>query len=364
MKMKWPVLLHVITKKGAGYEPAVKNPVWFHACPPFVRDTGAPAQQAPRPSYSQYAVNTLITLARHDRRIVAITAAMCEGTSLATFAKEFPARLYDVGIAEQHALTFAAGLAVQGMRPVVAIYSTFLQRAYDQVVHDVATQNLPVTICIDRGGLVAEDGNTHHGAFDFAYLRHVPNMVVMAPKDENELQHMVKTCLAYNGPAAVRYPRGTSLGVPMDPEPAALPIGKGEILRDGTDVAIVAVGVTVWPAMRAAEQLAQEGLSVTVINARFVKPLDHALLGQVAKRVPALVTVEEGAKMGGFGSAVLESLSEQGITHLRTRLIGLPDRYIEQGPQELLREKYGLITEGIAQSVKALLASIASPQRY
>ncbi len=356
LKLKGPILLHVITKKGLGYEPAVKNPVWFHACPPFVRETGAPAKKSPRPTYTAIAVDTLLKLARSDKRIVAITAAMCEGTGLTAFEKEFPERLYDVGIAEQHAVTFAAGLAAQGMRPVVAMYATFLQRAYDQVVHDVATQNLPVTFCIDRGGLVAEDGTTHHGAFDYAYLRHVPNMVVMAPKDENELQHMVKTCLTYNGPASVRYPRGVSLGVEMDREPTALPIGKGELLRDGKDVAIVAVGVTVWQAVRAAERLEQEGISAAVVNARFVKPLDKDLIVGVARRVRYLVTVEEGCKMGGFGSAVLEALSDEGVTHLRTKLIGLPDWYIEQGPQDLLREKYGLTAEGIYQSVKVLMA--------
>jgi 1-deoxy-D-xylulose-5-phosphate synthase len=355
LRLKGPVLLHVITKKGLGYKPAMENPVWFHACPAFVRETGAPAKKSPRPSYTTLAVDSLIKLARQDKRIVTITAAMCEGTGLTAFEKEFPDRLYDVGIAEQHAVTFAAGLAAQGMRPVVAMYATFLQRAYDQVVHDVATQNLPVTFCIDRGGLVAEDGTTHHGAFDYAYLRHLPNMVVMAPKDENELQHMIKTCLSYEGPASVRYPRGVSLGVEMDDRMVSLPIGKGELLRKGTDVAIVAVGVTVWPAMKAAEQLGQEGLSVAVVNARFVKPLDAELITKIAREVRYLVTVEEGAKMGGFGSAVLEALSDAGITHLKTRVIGLPDWYIEQGPQDLLREKYGLTAAGIDETVRELV---------
>src|SRR3989454_12332157 len=361
LKMKGPVLLHVITKKGLGYEPAVNNPVWFHACPPFVRETGAPAKKAARPSYTQIAIESLVKLARKDKRIVAITAAMCEGTGLNIFEKEFPDRLYDVGIAEQHAVTFAAGLAAQGLRPVVAMYATFLQRAYDQVVHDVATQNLPVTFCIDRGGLVAEDGTTHHGAFDYAFLRHIPNMVVMAPKDENELQHMIKTCLTYHGPATVRYSRGTSLGVEMAPEPVTLPIGKGELLRDGTDVAIVAVGVTGWPAMKAGERLEQERGAAADEDARFVKPLDAGLLGEVARRVRCLVTVEEAARMGGFGSAVLESLSDQGITGLPTKVLGLPDWFIEQGPQDLLREKYGLTAEGIYQGVKALLEKVSSP---
>jgi 1-deoxy-D-xylulose-5-phosphate synthase len=355
LKMKGPVLLHLITKKGLGYQPAVKNPIWFHACPAFVRETGAPAKKAARPSYTQIAIESLVKLAREDKRIIAITAAMCEGTGLNIFEKEFPDRLYDVGIAEQHAITFAAGLATQGMRPVVAMYSTFLQRAYDQVVHDVATQNLPVTLCIDRGGLVAEDGTTHHGAFDYAYLRHVPNMVVMAPKDENELQHMLRTALQYDGPASVRYPRGVSLGVEMDATMETLPIGKGEVLREGTDIAIVAIGVPVWHAVKAAERLSQEGVSTAVVNGRFVKPLDRELITNVAKQVRYVVTVEEGCKMGGFGSAVLEALSDAGITDVRTKVIGLPDWYIEQGPQDLLRERYGLTAEGIYQSVKELI---------
>jgi 1-deoxy-D-xylulose-5-phosphate synthase len=365
LKMKGPVLLHVITKKGLGYEPAVKNPVWFHACPPFVRETGVPAKKAARPSYTQIAIETLAKLAREDKRIVAITAAMCEGTGLNIFEKEFPERLYDVGIAEQHAVTFAAGLAAQGLRPVVAMYATFLQRAYDQVVHDVATQNLPVTLCIDRGGLVAEDGTTHHGAFDYAYLRHVPNMVVMAPKDENELQHMLKTALQHEGPASVRYPRGVSLGVEMDSRLEVLPIGKGEVLREGTDVAIVAIGVPVWQAVKAAERLSQDGVSTGVVNARFVKPLDRELIVDVAKQVRYIVTVEEGCRMGGFGSAVLETLSDAGITDVTTKLIGLPDWYIEQGPQDLLRERYGLTAEGIYQSVKELIGTaLATRDRF
>jgi len=360
LKMKGPVLLHIITKKGLGYEPAMKNPVWFHACPPFVRETGAPAKKASRPSYTAIAMDTLVKLAREDKRVVAITAAMCEGTGLTTFEKEFPDRLYDVGIAEQHAVTFAAGLAAQGMKPVVAMYATFLQRAYDQVVHDVATQNLSVVFCIDRGGLVAEDGTTHHGAFDYAFLRHVPNMVVMAPKDENELQHMVKTCLEYNGPISVRYPRGVSLGVKMDEAPKAVSVGKGELLKDGTDVAIIAIGVSVWQAVEAAERLSKEGVSTAVVNGRFVKPLDHELIADVAKRVKYVVTVEEGCRTGGFGSAVLESLSEAGVTHMKTKVLGLPDWYIEQGPQDLLRERYGLTSEGIYQSVKELIGTASS----
>ncbi len=358
LKMRGPVLLHIITKKGLGYEPAMKNPVWFHACPPFVRETGVPAKKAARPSYTALAMETLVKLAREDKRIVAITAAMCEGTGLTAFEKEFPDRLYDVGIAEQHAVTFAAGLAAQGLKPVVAMYATFLQRAYDQVVHDVATQNLPVAFCIDRGGLVAEDGTTHHGAFDYAFLRHVPNMVVMAPKDENELQHMMKTSLEHNGPISVRYPRGVSLGVKMDATLQTLPIGKGELLKDGTDVAIMAIGVSVWQAMEAAKRLSEEGVSTAVVNGRFVKPIDQELVVDVAKRVRYVVTVEEGCKMGGFGSAVLETLAEAGVSGVRTKVLGLPDWYIEQGPQDLLRERYGLTAEGIYQSVKELIGKV------
>ncbi len=354
LKLKGPTLLHVITKKGLGFEPAMKDPVWFHACSPFDGKTGTPVKKGGFQSYSSIAANTLIRQARKDRRVVAITAAMCEGTGMSSFQKEFPSRLIDVGIAEQHAVTYAAGLAAENMRPVICMYSTFLQRAYDQVVHDVATQNLPVMFCIDRGGLVAEDGTTHHGAFDFAYLRHVPNMVIMAPKDENELQHMVQTGLVYDGPTAVRYPRGSSLGVPLDPEPIPLDIGQAELLSEGTDVAILAIGVTVSEAMKAAEQLKDEGVSVAVVNARFVKPLDKDLIRDIAKKVKCLVTVEEGCRMGGFGSAVLEFLSEEECWDLPTKVLGLPDWYIEQGPQELLREKYGLTADGIYDQTKAL----------
>ncbi len=359
LKLAGPTLLHVVTKKGLGYEPAMNNPVWFHASAPFDLDTGKPKTKSARPSYSGIAVNTLVQLAKEDTRIVAITAAMGEGTGLTAFEKAFPERLYDVGIAEQHAVTFAAGMAAQGMRPVIPIYSTFLQRAYDQVIHDVATQNLPVTFCIDRGGLVAEDGTTHHGAFDFAYLRHMPNMVVMAPKDENELQHMVKSCISYDKPVAVRYPRGSSLGVDMDPMPKVLPLGKGELLREGTDIALVAIGVMVYKGMEAAERLEQEGISVAVINARFVKPLDGELIGTVAKQVKCLLTLEESSAMGGFGSAVLEFLSEEGLINVPTKCIGLPDWFIEQGPQELLREKYGLTADGIYQQAKQLFAHVS-----
>ena len=359
LKLDGPTLLHVVTKKGLGYEPAMNNPVWFHASSPFDLDTGKPKSKASLPSYSSVAVNTLIGLAREDPRIVAITAAMCEGTSLTAFEETFPDRLYDVGIAEQHAVTFAAGMATQGMRPVIPIYSTFLQRAYDQVLHDVATQNLPVTFCIDRGGLVAQDGTTHHGVFDFAYLRHMPNMVIMAPRDENELQHMVKSCISYDRPAAVRYPRGSGLGVKMDQVPQVLPLGKGELLRAGTDVALVAIGATVHHAMAAAGQLEREAISVAVVDARFVKPLDGELIESVARQVRCLLTIEEASAMGGFGSAVLELLSEKGIVNLPTKCLGLPDWFIEQGPQDLLREKYGLTADGICRQARQLFPRVS-----
>jgi 1-deoxy-D-xylulose-5-phosphate synthase len=358
LRLRGPILLHVITKKRLGYPPAMKDPVWFHACPPFDQATGRPHTTASKPSYTSVAMSTLCRLARQDHRIVAITAAMSEGTGLTGFAREFPDRFHDVGIAEQHALTFAAGLATQGLRPVVAMYSTFLQRSFDQVVHDVATQNLPVTILIDRGGLVAEDGTTHHGAFDYAYLRHVPNMVIMAPKDENELQYMMQTCLDYDGPASVRYPRGAGWGVALDSAPKALPVGRGELLCDGGDIALVAIGVTVVPSLQASERLAKEGISAAVVNARFIKPLDHELITHVATRVRCMLTVEEGSCMGGFGSAVLESLSAHNISALPTKLLGLPDKYIEQGPQDVLRTQYGLTAEGIYEQAKALLASV------
>ena len=354
LKLKGPTLLHVITKKGLGFEPAMNNPVWFHACSPFKRETGQPVKKPGHPSYSSVAARTLIRQARKDPRVMVITAAMCEGTEMTEFQKEFPTRLIDVGIAEQHAVTYAAGLAAENMRPVICMYSTFLQRAYDQIIHDVATQNLPVMFCIDRGGLVAEDGTTHHGVFDFAFLRHMPNMVVMAPKDENELQHMVQAGLVHDGPVAVRYPRGSSLGVPLDSEPIPLEIGQGELLAEGQDVAILAIGAMVSRAMQAAEKLRDDGVSVAVVNARFVKPLDKDLIREVAKNVKCLITVEEGCRMGGFGSAVLEFLSEEECWDLPTKVLGLPDWYIEQGPQDLLREKYGLTADGIYDQAKAL----------
>jgi 1-deoxy-D-xylulose-5-phosphate synthase len=356
-RLSGPLLVHVITKKGKGYEPAEHNPIAFHGVTPFDPATGVSKKKAGRPSYTTVFAQTLIELARMRPEVVAITAAMPEGTGLNLFAKEFPDRYYDVGIAEQHAVTFAAGLATEGARPVVAIYSTFLQRAYDQVVHDVCLQNLPVLFCLDRGGLVGEDGATHHGVFDLSYLRHIPNMVVMAPKDENELRHMLLTGLLHPGPCAIRYPRGESEGVATDPTIVPLPIGRGEIVRDGDDVALVAIGAMVPVALKAADLLRDRGVAATVVNARFVKPLDRELLLDVAERVRRVVTIEDHALMGGFGSAVLELFGEADLRGVDVHRIGLPDAFIEHGAQKLLRQQHGLDPEGVAQRVLTFLRS-------
>ncbi|MBI5956484.1 MAG: 1-deoxy-D-xylulose-5-phosphate synthase, partial [Chloroflexi bacterium] len=345
-KMERPVLVHVVTKKGKGYEPAEEDAVNFHGLPP----NGT--KKAHAPTYTKVFGQTVVKMAQRDPRVVAITAAMREGTGLVDFAKAFPERFFDVGIAEEHAVTFAAGLASQGMRPVVAIYSTFLQRAYDQVIHDVCIQNLPVVFCVDRGGIVGDDGRTHQGTFDLSYLRHVPNMVLMTPKDENELVAMLWTALQVEGPVAIRYPRGAGVGVLLEEEPASLAIGKAEVLRRGRDLAILAVGVTVHPALAAAETLSLEGIDAAVVNARFVKPLDRSLIVGLAKHFRRIVTVEENALAGGFGSAVLELLEERGITGVNVKRIGLPDEFVEHGTQEVLRNKYNLTSEGIIKLVR------------
>jgi len=280
---------------------------------------------------------------------------MPDGTGLSTFANELPDRFFDVGISEQHGVTFAAGLAAEGFRPVFAVYSSFLQRAFDQVF-DACLQNLPVVFAVDRAGPVGNDGPTHHGMFDLSYLRVFPGMTIMAPKDENELQHMLLTALQHPGPAAIRYPRGSGYGVPLDQSLAPLEIGRGEILREGADGAILAIGAMVRPSLAAAEQLAREGISLSVVNARFVKPLDRGLLIELAHGTGALVTVEENVLSGGFGSAVMELLEEEGLRGVRARCLGYPDRYVEQGEQSELRALYGLDAEGIACSVRGFLA--------
>jgi len=356
--LEGPVLVHVVTTKGKGYPPAEENPGNFHGVGPFDRKTGkTTAGKGSPPSYTSVFGDTMVKLAASDDKIIAITAAMRDGTGLASFAKTYPDRFFDVGIAEQHALTFAAGLATEGYRPVAAIYSTFTKRAYDQIFHDICLQKLGVTLALDRAGLVGDDGPTHHGVFDLSYLRHLPDLVVMAPKDENELQHMLKTAVYAGGPMALRYPRGAGFGVAMDRELLALEVGKGEKVADGDDLAIVAIGVTVNAALKAAEILKARGIGACVINARFVKPLDRQLILSEARRTGCLVTVEENALLGGFGSAVLELLEEERITGVRIKRLGIPDRYIEQGSQAQLRKDLGLDAEGIAAAVEAFLAA-------
>jgi 1-deoxy-D-xylulose-5-phosphate synthase len=349
-----PILVHAITAKGYGYEPAQQDPFKYHGVGKFDVESGKfePSKPGP-PKYQVVFADTLIRLAAEDPRIVGITAAMADGTSLDRFQKAFPDRFYDVGIAEQHAVTFAAGLAAEGMKPVAAIYSTFLQRAYDQVVHDVCVQNLDVTFAMDRAGLVGADGATHQGLYDVAFLRTLPNLVVMAPKDENELRHMLRTAVEHPGPAAVRYPRGEGFGVPLDPEVKPIPIGEAELLRDGDDVALIAYGTLAHPALEAAAELAAEGISVAVLNARFAKPLDAARIVGLARKVRGLLTVEEHVGQGGFGSAVLEALAAAGVTK-PVRCLALPDRSIEHGDPAKQRAACGLDVAGIAEALRGL----------
>jgi 1-deoxy-D-xylulose-5-phosphate synthase len=353
-QLEGPILLHVVTKKGMGYKIAEADAVTYHGPSPFDITTGAFQPSSGPPKYTDVFAKTLIKLAHADRRIVAITAAMASGTGLDKFAKALPEQYFDTGIAEQHAVTFAAGLATQGMRPVCTIYSTFLQRAYDQVIHDVCLMRLPVTFAMDRAGLVGEDGATHHGIFDLTYLRPLPGMVIMAPKDENELQHMLKTALEYPGPAALRYPRGAAEGVVLDETIRALPLGQGEVLRDGEDVAILALGAMVMPALRAAEALQAEGIDAAVINARFVKPIDAELIVRYAQKTGFLLTVEDHVQQGGFGSAVLEVLADHGVSGVTVLRHALPDAIIEHGAQKLLRRDFGLDEAGIAAQIRKL----------
>ena len=339
-KLRGPILVHVITKKGKGYPPAETNPARFHGVPPFVIETGELRNdQKNPPTYTEVFGETLCQLARENKRLIAITAAMQNGTGLEEFARRFPDRFYDIGIAEQHAVTFAAGLALEGMKPVVAIYSTFLQRAYDQVLQDVCLQNLPVIFALDRGGIVGEDGPTHHGLFDFSYLRHIPNLIVMVPKDENEFQQMIKTATECPMPVAFRYPRGKGMGVRREVSLQSIDIGKGEVLREGQDILIIAIGSTVYPSLRAAERLADVGIQAAVINSRFLKPLDGTLLCDWAKRTGKVLTVEENVLQGGFGSAVLELFQERGLFSIQVKRLGIPDLFVEHGPQTLPQRK-------------------------
>ncbi len=351
-----PVLLHVTTKKGKGYPPAEKNPIYFHGVGCFNSETGEDIKKENCiPTYTEVFGKTLLKMAETDDRIIAVTAAMPEGTGLVKFAETYPDRFFDVGIAEQHGVTFAAGLATEGFKPVVAIYSTFLQRAYDQILHDVCIEALPVVFAVDRGGIVGEDGATHNGIFDLSYFRILPNMVVMAPKDENELVRMLATALAHKGPIAVRYLRGTVAGVKMENQDVPIPIGKGEVLKKGDDVLILAIGTSVSEALSAHSTLMEQGISATVVNCRFVKPLDSDLIVSLAREIPRIITVEENVRQGGFGSAVLECLSEQRITGFLLECIGIPDTFVEHGSQNLLRTKYGIDAPAIVNAAKRLL---------
>ncbi len=353
-KLKGPILVHVITKKGKGYQPAEMNPAFFHGVGPFIPETGEPVVESKKnhPTYSEIFGETLCRLAEENEHLIAITAAMQSGTGLEEFSKRFPDRFYDIGIAEQHAVTFAAGLALEGMKPVVAIYSTFLQRAYDQILHDVCLQNLPVAFALDRGGIVGEDGPTHQGLFDFSYLRHIPNLAIMVPKDEEEFRHMIKTAVDYPMPVAFRYPRGRGMGVKREALLQSIDMGKGELLREGSDVLILAIGSTVYPSLRAAERLEEHGIHTAVINARFLKPLDGDLICQWAKKTGKVVTVEENVLQGGFGSAVLELFQERGLFSVQIiKRLGIPDLFVEHGPQSLLRSKYGIDENAIFEEV-------------
>jgi len=351
-KIDGPTLVHVLTKKGKGYAPAEKDPIKFHGVTPFHVLTGkAKKEKGPIPTYTEAFGQSLVRLARENPKVVGITAAMGSGTGIDKLAREFPARTYDVGIAEQHAVTFAAGMATEGCIPVVAIYSTFLQRGYDEILHDVCLQNLHVIFALDRGGLVGADGPTHHGVFDFAYMRSMPNIVIMAPKDENELQHMLKTAVDHPGPISLRYPRGEGWGVEMDAQMKSLEIGKAELLRDGKDVVIAAIGHTVMPALKAAEDLTSLGIEAAVVNARFVKPLDKTLFRDLLARVPRLITVEDHVVAGGFGSAVIELLADEGLSGVEVKRLGVPDRFIPHGTQDELKKLCGFDKDAIAQAV-------------
>jgi len=353
--MDGPVLLHLVTTKGKGYRPAEKNPVEWHGAGPFVVKTGEPPEKkSGPPSYTSVFGATLCELAEDNPQIHTITAAMPEGTGTNRFAKRFPERFYDVGICEQHAVTFAAGMASQGLRPVCAIYSTFLQRAYDQIFHDVCLMDLPVVFALDRAGLVGADGPTHHGVFDLSYLRMLPNMVVMAPKDEAELRHMLATAFSVSHPVAIRYPRGAGFGVAIDDELQILPFGRAERLRSGGDGVIWAVGTLAPAALRAAQQLAVEGYDLTVVNPRFVKPLDREMLLSTIREGSNVLTVEENAVAGGFGVALMEAVVAEGIEGVRFDLLGIPDSYQPHGAQSVLRRNLGLDVEGIVARARQL----------
>jgi 1-deoxy-D-xylulose-5-phosphate synthase len=343
-----PTLVHVITTKGKGYLPAESNAMYFHGLP------AKGGNDENIPTYSEIFAQTMLRLARDEPRLVVVTPAMPEGNCLSIVEAEFPNRVFDVGICEQHAVTFAAGLATQGYIPVVAIYSTFLQRAFDQIIHDVCLQKLPVVFAIDRGGIVGDDGKTHQGTFDIAYLALIPDLIVAAPKDENELQHLLYTAIKSGSPMAVRYPRSAGLGVKLDTVLHEIPIGEYETLRHGGDIAILAIGAMVAPALEAAGELALRGIEATVVNARFAKPLDKTCIINLAGRTKRMVTIEENVLSGGFGSGVLAVLQESGLYDVRVKNIGIPDEFVEHGTQAIIRSKYGLDAEGIMRQVLEL----------
>ncbi|GIO00146.1 1-deoxy-D-xylulose-5-phosphate synthase [Brevibacillus halotolerans] len=351
-----PVLLHVITKKGKGYLPAEQNAMKWHGTDTYKIESGEMIKAvAAAPAYKSVFADTLIKLTQQDDRIVAITPAMPDGSGLLKYASVYPERMFDVGIAEQHACTFAAGLATQGMKPFLAIYSTFLQRAYDQLIHDVARMKLPVVFAVDRAGLVGADGETHQGVYDIAFMRAIPNMVIMAPKDENEMQHMMKTASEYDGPISFRYPRGNGLGVKMDEELKALPIGQMEVVREGKGVAVLSFGHIYDVAEKAINLLQMDGIMPMFVNARFCKPLDEELLLRLAKENMDIVTVEEGCVQGGFGSAVMEFYAEQGYHNMVVEPMGIPDYFVEHGSVKEQRQEISLTAEAIAARVRSLL---------
>lgn len=356
-KIDGPVLVHVLTKKGKGYKPAEESPNKFHGTGPFEIATGKKIANPNAPiTYTEVFGKTLTELANEDKEIIGITAAMPDGTGMSTFAKAHPERFFDVGIAEQHAVTSAAGAAAAGMKPVAAIYSTFLQRAYDSVLHDICMQKLHVTLCLDRAGLVGDDGYTHHGVFDYAYLRSMPEMTIMAPKDENELRHMLKTAVDYDGPVSVRYPRGSGVGVEISEPMHSLHIGKAEVLREGKDVCLWAIGSMVQSALQVAAKLAEQGISAGVVNMRFAKPLDKELLLAHAAQYGKIVTLEEGALQGGVGSAVLETLNEAKILQqCRVLTLGIPDEFVLHGDKKLLMKDLGLDVDAIVAKTIAMV---------
>jgi len=350
-----PVLLHVTTVKGKGYKPAEKNPVYFHGVGCFAVDTGkSKTECGPIPSYTEVFGSQMTKLAKTNEKIVAVTAAMPEGTGLIEFSQKYPKRFFDVGIAEQHAVTFSAGLASRGLKPVVAIYSTFLQRAFDQILHDVCIDSHPVIFAIDRGGIVGEDGPTHHGLFDYSYLRCMPNMVVMAPKDENELARMLVTAIQHDGPVAVRYPRGTGVGVKIDENPKPIPIGKSQVISKGDDILIIAIGKSVSEAMEANKRLKELNINASIINARFVKPLDKKLIIEYALKIKKIITIEEHVLDGGFGSAVLEMLMDNDVTGFSLKRIGIKNQFVEHGPQDILRRDYEIDFNAIVNTAVTL----------